>query len=118
VFIGAVTGPVDRPESVVVGLITDREVEIVGKSVPLSKAQASSLATVLIAARPDHPWPDEISPSRFGAARAKVLLTKVEPVVVAEVLADTALHAGAFRHQVRLVRHRPYLKHYRHHRPS
>jgi hypothetical protein len=31
-----------------------------------------------------------------------VALTKVEPLVVAEIVADAALHAGAFRHPVRL----------------
>jgi hypothetical protein len=36
-----------------------------------------------------------------------VILTKVEPVLVAEILTDAALHAGAFRHPVRFVRHRP-----------
>ena len=80
---------------------------IVGKSVPLSRAQAVSLSAVLTPAGPDHPWPDEISSSRFGSSRARVALTKVEPVVVAEVLADSALQAGAFRHPVRFVRHRP-----------
>lgn len=34
-------------------------------------------------------------------------MTKVEPLLVVEVLADAALQAGAFRHPVRFVRHRP-----------
>lgn len=46
------------------------------------------------------------SSSRFGAAWDKVKLTKVQPLVVAEVLADSALQAEGFRHPLRHVRHR------------
>jgi ATP-dependent DNA ligase len=109
VILGAVTGPINRPDTVVVGLVRDGVLTIVGKSVPLSRAQAASLAAVLSPAGPDHPWPDEISSSRFGSSKSKVALTKVDPVVVAEVSADSALQAGAFRHPVRFVRHRPEL---------
>lgn len=107
VIIGAVTGPLTRPDTVVVGLMKAGTLTIVGKSVPLSRAQSSSLAKVLVPAGPEHPWPDEISTSRFGSSKTKVALTKVEPVSVAEVLADSAQQAGAFRHPVRFVRHRP-----------
>jgi hypothetical protein len=34
----------------------------------------------------------------------------VDPVVVAEVTADTALQAGRFRHPLPFVRHRPDLE--------
>jgi hypothetical protein len=37
-------------------------------------------------------------------------LTKVEPLVVAEVTADAALQAGAWRHPLRYLRHRPDLQ--------
>ncbi|MBC9822853.1 ATP-dependent DNA ligase [Terrabacter sp. MAHUQ-38] len=106
-IIGAVTGPLERPDTVVVGQVRDGVLVIVGKSVPLSPRQAASLAAVLTPAGLDHPWPDEISSTRFGSSRDKVALTKVEPVVVAEVSADAALQAGAFRHPVRFIRHRP-----------
>lgn len=107
VLIGAVTGPIERPDTVVAGLIRDGELVIVGKSVPLTRSQATSLARVLKPAGPGHPWPDEVSSSRFGSSRDKVRLTKVEPDVVAEVSADSALQAGAWRHPLRFVRHRP-----------
>lgn len=107
VIIGAVTGSLERPDSIVVGLLADGVLTIVGKSTPLSTSQARSLAAVLTPAGAEHPWPDEVSSSRFGASRAKLVLTKVEPVIVAEVLADSALQAGAFRHPVRFVRQRP-----------
>jgi ATP-dependent DNA ligase len=79
VIIGAVTGPLTAPQTVVVGLPRDGRLAIVGRSVTLTKAQARSLAAVLRPAAPDHPWPDELT-SRFGAGRDTVPLTKVEPL--------------------------------------
>ena len=71
VIIGAVTGPITRPGTVVAGLVPDGDLVIVGKSVPLSRSQAASLATVLEPGRPEHPWRDEVSSSRFGASRTR-----------------------------------------------
>lgn len=68
VIVGAVTGPIRHPESVVVGLMVDGQLVIVGKRVPLSKGQAETLGAVLTPAGPDHPWPDEVSSSRFGSS--------------------------------------------------
>ena len=93
VIIGAVTAR-SRPDTVVVGLIKAGVLTIAGKSVPLSHAQASSLAKVLTPAGPEHPWPDEIASSRSGSSKTKVALPKVEPVTVAEVLADSAYRLG------------------------
>jgi hypothetical protein len=107
VIIEAVTGPITRPDTVVTGLLPDRELGVVGKSVPLSRSQAASPVTVLEPGPAQHPWPDEVSSSRFGATRDKVGLTKVKPGIVAEVRADSALQAGAWRHPPRFVRHRP-----------
>lgn len=107
VIIGAVIGPISRPDSVVAGLLCDWELVIVGKSVPLSRSQAAELARVLEPASPRHPWPDEVSSTRFGSSRDKVKLTKVEPNMVAEVLADSALQAGMWRHPLRFLRLRP-----------
>ena len=104
VIIGVVTGSIERPETVVAGLVRDGELHIVGKTTPLSSTQAAELAEVLTPTGPDHPWPVEVSSSRFGSSRAKVQLVKVEPLVVAEVLEDTALQAGAYRHPLRYVR--------------
>jgi ATP-dependent DNA ligase len=106
VIIGAVTGPLTAPETVVVGLLVEGRLAIVGRSVTLTKAQARSLTAVLRPAAPEHPWPAEIA-TRFGAGRDKVQLTKVEPVLVAEILADAAMEGAVYRHPVRFVRHRP-----------
>ena len=108
--IGAVIGPITRPESIVAGRYTDTgQLVIVGRSVPLSSAQAASLATVLEPAGPGHPWPDTVISSRFGNGRDRVALTKVKPAVVAEVSVDTARQAGVWRHGFRYLRFRPEL---------
>jgi len=109
--IGAVIGPVTRPDSIVVGRCTpDGVLVIVGRSVPLSPTQSRSLAAVLEPAGPEHPWPDTVLSSRFGNGRDRVVLTKVKPTVVAEISADTARQAGVYRHGVRFLRHRPELQ--------
>ncbi|GAA4410100.1 ATP-dependent DNA ligase [Fodinibacter luteus] len=106
VLIGGITGSLERPETIVAGLVRGGELQVVGRSTPLTRDQAQSLATVLTPAGPNHPWPDIISSSRFGTGRDKVPLVKVEPSVVAEVLADAALQAGGYRHPLRFVRAR------------
>ena len=79
---------------------------MVGRSTPLTTTQAEASAAALTPAGPDHPWPDVISSSRFGASRDKVPLVKVEPLIVAEVSADSALQGGGYRHPLRYVRPR------------
>src|SRR5664279_2161977 len=109
-IVGAVIGPITRPESIVAGRYTqDGQLVIVGRSVPLSPAQSVSLAAVLEPAGSGHPWPDTLISSRFGNNRDRVTLTKVQPTVVAEVSADTARQAGMWRHGVRYLRYRPEL---------
>ena len=106
VVVGGVTGSLERPDTIVAGLIRQGELQVVGRSTPLTNGQAKTLGPALTAAGPGHPWPDVISSSRFGSSGDKVPLVKVEPVVVAEVLADTALQAGGYRHPLRYVRPR------------
>jgi ATP-dependent DNA ligase len=110
VVVGGVLGPVGRPRQLVAGRYRDGELVVVGRSGPLSPAQAADLATALTPAGPGHPWPDRIGTGRFGGGRLSVELTRVEPSLVVEVSADAALHAGVFRHQLRYVRRRPDLR--------
>jgi ATP-dependent DNA ligase len=106
VIIGPVTGPLTAPQTVVVGLLQDGRLAILGRSVTLTKAQARSLAAMLRPAAPDHPVARRAHlPVRRGTD--KVPLTKVEPVLVAEILADAAMEGAVYRHPVRFVRHRP-----------
>lgn len=106
VLVGGVTGSVQRPDTVVAGLVRDGVLTIVGRTSTLTPHQSRELGALLIPAGPEHPWPAEISSSRFGSGRDTVPLVRVDPDVVAEVLADAALQAGAFRHPLRFVRPR------------
>jgi ATP-dependent DNA ligase len=107
VLAGGVIGPIERPSQLVAARYRDGELVVVGRTSPLSPAQAAELAAVLAPAGDDHPWPDRIGTGRFGGGRLSVPLTKVQPTVVVEVSADAALQAGVFRHPMRYVRTRP-----------
>ncbi len=110
VLAGGVIGPIERPGQLIAGRYRDGELVVVGRTSPLSPAQAAELAAVLEPAGAAHPWPDRIGTGRFGGGRLSVPLTKVAPTVVVEVSADAALQAGVFRHPMRYVRVRPDLR--------
>lgn len=103
-IVGAVIGSVRRPESIVVGRYTvDGVLRIVGRSIALTSQQAKELAAALTEVPGSgHPWPAEIGGGHFGGG--KVAITHVDPVLVVEVAADTALQAGRHRHALRLLR--------------
>ena len=76
---------------------------MVGRSTALTDRQAKELAAALTEVpESDHPWPAEIGGGHFGGG--KVAITHVDPVVVVEVAADTALQSGRHRHALRLLR--------------
>jgi hypothetical protein len=104
VIVGGVLGPIDRPEVLIAGLYRSGDLVVVGRTVPLTPTQSAELAAVLRPAKTSHPWPDEISSQRWGGRDSKKPLTKVAPVVVAEVTADAAMQAGQARHPLRFVR--------------
>jgi hypothetical protein len=89
---------------VIAGLYRGDNLVIVGRTVPLHPRQAAELGKLLQPAKPGHPWPSEISSQRWGGKDSKKPLTKVEPLVVAEVTADAALLAGQWTHPLRFVR--------------
>jgi len=107
VLVGAVIGPITRPEAFVAGLYRSGTLRMVGRTVALKSAQSLSLAGVLAPAGPDHPWPESIAANRFGPGRDRVTLTRVDPTVVAEISADAARQGGVWRHPLRFVRYRP-----------
>jgi ATP-dependent DNA ligase len=103
--IGAVTGSLARPESLILGRCTSAgELMIIGRSVSLHDDQAAELAGVL---RPSdqHPWPATLSGGFFGGTTIE--LTHVEPTQIVEIAADAALLGGRHRHAVRYLRRRP-----------
>ncbi len=103
-IVGAVIGPVSHPEAIIAGrYTTDGQLRIVGRSTPLTERQAQQLAAVLeVVPAAQHPWPREIGSGHFGGG--PVAITHVNPVLVVEIAADTALQAGRQRHPVRLMR--------------
>jgi ATP-dependent DNA ligase len=106
VIVGGVLGPIDHPEVVIAGRYRGGDLVMVGRTVPLTAAQSAELGAVLRPARRGHPWPDEITSQRWGGKDSKKPLTKVQPTVVAEVLADAAMQAGQWRHGLRYSRYR------------
>lgn len=110
VLVGAVIGPLTQPKAFVAGLYQWGTLRMVGRTVPLRPRQSASLADVLTPAGPDHPWPETIAANRFGPGRDRVMLTRVQPTVVAEISADAARDGGVWRHPLRFIRHRPELQ--------
>ena len=108
VVVGAVVGPMTAPTAFVAGLYDQAgTLRMVGRSTTLSRVQSRALAAVLTpaaAAAVDHPWPDSIVATRFGDARDRVELTRVDPTVIVEVAADAARDHGVWRHGLRSIR--------------
>jgi hypothetical protein len=110
VIVGAATGSINQPEVAVCGRYRGRDLEIVGRTVPLNPTQATELAAALKPAGARHPWPDEIGPGHWGRGAKKVAIVKVKPVVVAEVAADAAKQGDHYRHPLRFHRLRAELR--------
>jgi ATP-dependent DNA ligase len=104
-IVGAVTGSLERPEVLVVGRYRGKVLEMVGRTVKLTEAQAAAIGQLLKPAGARHPWPEQIS-THWGRG-SKTPIVKVRPAVVVEVAADAALQAGHYRHPLRLIRYRP-----------
>lgn len=107
-IIGAVIGPIKRPDVIVAGLRDAAgHLLIVGRSVMLTPTQSQTLGQQLQPPTSPHPWPVTIGSGHFGGGRDQVDLSHVEPIVVAEITADTALQGGKFRHPLRYLRRGP-----------
>lgn len=107
--VGAVTGSLEHPESLVLGYYdTVGDLVVAGATTPLTRRQQDQVAGHLRRSAGGHPWPEWIGSGRLGhwggPPRA---VTRVDPVLVVEISADTAVTAGAWRHVTRFVRVRP-----------
>lgn len=91
VIVGGVLGPLNRPAQLVVGRYRTGTLTVVGRTSPLTAAQAAEAAAVLSVADVGHPWPTRVGTGQFGGGRLAVQMTRVRPDVVVEVSADTAL---------------------------
>lgn len=111
VVLAAITGTLEHPQELIVGLPIDGALRVVGRSTPLHRESAARLGEQLRPATSAHPWPAVLPSSalgRLGGHREPAVTTRVEPIVI-EVSADVALSGTSFRHPVRYVRTRPEL---------
>lgn len=105
--VGAVTGSVEHPDRLILGLYDHGVLVVAGGTGPLRPGQAREVAGFLTAADPEqHPWPPELPGGRTGGwSRARRLpVTLVTPDLVVEISADSAFERMAWRHVVRYVR--------------
>jgi ATP-dependent DNA ligase len=103
-IVGAVTGTLRRPQSVLLGRY-DREgvLRLVARSTLLHPEAVRDIAARLSPARPGHPWEGTHFTTPWGS-RAPLEVVLVEPDLVAEMDVDTAQVHGAWRHPARFAR--------------
>ncbi|MET9373960.1 ATP-dependent DNA ligase [Streptomyces sp. NPDC002992] len=105
-IVGAVTGSLTRPQILVLGRYDeDGTLRPVGRTVPLTPERMRQMAGLLHQAGTDHPWTGVRFSSTWGSREALDVVL-VQPELVAEVDADTAIDRGAWRHPLRLIRPR------------
>ncbi len=105
--IGAVTGPVTMPETLLLGRWDPAgRLRLVARSTPLSVSLRQRIGGELGLARPGHPWRDVTFSAGWGT-REPLQHRCVDPALVVEFEADAALDSGRWRHPVRVRRLRP-----------
>lgn len=101
--VGAVIGVLAKPEALIVGQWSPGgELNILGRTSPLSSAQSAEIGALLTAPDGHHPWPSEINSGHFGGGPVRI--THVNPTLHVEVLADVAQQSGRRRHALRFLR--------------
>jgi hypothetical protein len=105
--VGAVTGPVTAPRTLLLGWYDHAgALRYTGRTTRLARAASASLATLLSQAEEAHPWTGRTFTAGWGS-REVLDVTLVQPDAVVEVMADVARDAaGRWRHPVRLHRTR------------
>jgi ATP-dependent DNA ligase len=109
-LVGAVTGPLTRPERLILALPDgEGRLVIAGSTGPLSPGQQRDIGGLLRAPVGGHPWPDQIPTGWIGgwSGPSRLAVTLVEPDLVVEVDADAAYEHRRWRHLTRLIRARP-----------
>ncbi|MEU6349932.1 ATP-dependent DNA ligase [Streptomyces sp. NPDC047072] len=103
-IIGAVTGTPRSPTSLLLGRLDAAGcLAMIARSTLLPRAAAAELGAVLRPAGPEHPWQGRRFSAGWGTSEPLVFQTVV-PELVAEVVADTAVDRGRYRHPVRYLR--------------
>ncbi|MGW5665835.1 ATP-dependent DNA ligase [Streptomyces sp. NPDC003758] len=107
-IVGAVTGTLAAPRTLLLGRSDDRgRLQYVGRTTTLAQTTSSTVPGLLAPARHGHPWTGWSFSARWGS-RETLIITLVEPELVAEVGVDVARDAsGRWHHPGRLHRARP-----------
>jgi ATP-dependent DNA ligase len=105
--IGAVTGPLERPDTLLLGRYdTTGTLRLTARSTPLLPTVREDLARLLTPSSVGHPWAGMRITTHWGS-RDSLVFTCVTPDQIAEFDADTAFDRGRYRHPVRIRRLRP-----------
>ncbi|MFF0714055.1 ATP-dependent DNA ligase [Streptomyces bauhiniae] len=102
--VGAVTGTVEHPQTLVLGRYDEEGVlRAVARSTPLHPDRARSIGAQLAPAGPGHAW-EGVRFTTSWRSHTPLDVRLVEPEQVAEMSVDTARAGGVWRHPVRVVR--------------
>jgi ATP-dependent DNA ligase len=110
-IVAGITGTLDRPHTLLLGRYEAGRLSYVGRTTALSAAAGAEVAQFLALRRVtvSNPiWPSPLPARWVGFHQTEPLAyLPVTPLLVVEVLADTAFEHGKYRHNPRLVRIRP-----------
>ncbi|MEU0413942.1 hypothetical protein ABZ307_40035 [Streptomyces griseorubiginosus] len=107
-IVGAVTGPLAAPSSLLLGSYDDDgRLQYTGRTTTLARAASGTVAGLLAPGRRGHPWSGWSFSAGWGS-RQRLSVTLVEPELVVEVGVDVARDAsGRWWHPARWHRARP-----------
>ena len=104
--VGGVTGAVTSPSTLLLARYdASGRLRLVARTTPLATTVRRSLGAQLRPAGPEHPWHGRSFSAGWGTHR-ELEYHPVHPDVVVEVLADTAIDEGRYRHPVQFLRTR------------
>ena len=102
--IGALTGSLKSPLTLLLGRYdASGDLRLVARTTPLNTAVRRDLGQQLAPAGPEHPWHGRHFSTGWGT-RGELEFHPVQPDLVAEFVADTAIDAGRYRRPVRFMR--------------
>ncbi len=98
--VGGVIGPLHAPDALVLGRLDEHgRLRVAGRTTPLTLPARREIGALLRPPHGAHPWPEQISSSKFGQLPPEpVLYTQTEPAVVVEVDADVCFQLDRWRH--------------------
>jgi ATP-dependent DNA ligase len=99
-LIGGVTGPLEAPETLILGRYVGGRLRIAGRTTALPPAARRAVGALLHPG--DQAWPVTLPAPRWDAPR--VGYERVRPEVVVEVSADVSVTGAAWRNPARFVR--------------